>query len=312
MKIKRLLSALTAIVCISASSALSASAEQNEVITIDGYDYEYWEDPSYSDTTFVPDGNGGFDASWSTDSYCFFSKGLIKTKPNSCNYNVSYDISLNVETNPEIKGDNSIVCAYAYYSEPMTFFYVTDSYTDEYPLTFDKDDMKYIGNYTSNGNTYDIYYERIIQRSIAGYETKFDQFFSVRRDGKIEGNSAELKGSINMKDSFDAIEKAGYKLGTPDVISMNVEAFRCKGSAKLKSCEITEITDSEPDIIAGDLNGDERVDSFDVVLCRQEIVNVQNDSKVNVLADIDKNGKVQVNDLVLIANFVLGKKTYIS
>ena len=109
MKIKRLLSALTAIVCISASSALSASAEQNEVITIDGYDYEYWEDPSYSDTTFVPDGNGGFDASWSTDSYCFFSKGLIKTKHNSCNYNVSYDISLNVETNPEIKGDKSIV-----------------------------------------------------------------------------------------------------------------------------------------------------------------------------------------------------------
>ena len=88
MKIKRLLSALTAIVCISASSALSASAEQNEVITIDGYDYEYWEDTSYSDTTFVPDGNGGFDASWSTYSYCFFSKGLIKTKPNSCNYNV--------------------------------------------------------------------------------------------------------------------------------------------------------------------------------------------------------------------------------
>ena len=66
------------------------------------------------------------------------------------------------------------------------------------------------------------------------------------------------------------------------------------------------------DLIAGDLNGDERVDSFDVVLCRQEIVNVQNDSEVNVLADIDKNGKVQVNDLVLIANFVLGKKTYIS
>ena len=58
----------------------------------------------------------------------------------------------------------------------------------------------------------------------------------------------------------------------------------------------------------GDLNGDGRLDSFDLILFRKELVDLEKQANHSSLADMDGDGKTQVNDLVLISNFVLGKK----
>ena len=60
--------------------------------------------------------------------------------------------------------------------------------------------------------------------------------------------------------------------------------------------------------VKGDLNGDGRLDSFDLILFRKELVGPEKQANHSSLADMDGDGKTQVNDLVLISNFVLGKK----
>ena len=63
-------------------------------------------------------------------------------------------------------------------------------------------------------------------------------------------------------------------------------------------------------VIPGDLNFDERVDTFDVILSRQALLSSSNgniDSKILKAADIDGDGDFKVNDLVQLMNYTLGK-----
>ena len=60
--------------------------------------------------------------------------------------------------------------------------------------------------------------------------------------------------------------------------------------------------------ILGDINGDERVDSFDVAAARKAVISQKfSDSRAEKAADVDKNGKFEAADLVQIQKFVLGK-----
>lgn len=60
-------------------------------------------------------------------------------------------------------------------------------------------------------------------------------------------------------------------------------------------------------LIYGDINYDGRIDAFDVALARMILVGNYNDAAGRKAADADRNGTFEVNDLVLIAEFVLGK-----
>ncbi|MBR4362933.1 MAG: family 43 glycosylhydrolase [Ruminococcus sp.] len=71
-------------------------------------------------------------------------------------------------------------------------------------------------------------------------------------------------------------------------------------------------TPPDEPVLPGDLNFDERVDTFDVIAARQALIINMNDGgkvdeKVLRAADVDANGSYQVNDLVQLMNFVLGK-----
>lgn len=59
--------------------------------------------------------------------------------------------------------------------------------------------------------------------------------------------------------------------------------------------------------IRGNVNGDGRVDAFDVVLERKAIINTFAGSATPKAADVDGDGSVSVNDLVLLSQYVLGK-----
>ncbi len=64
-------------------------------------------------------------------------------------------------------------------------------------------------------------------------------------------------------------------------------------------------------VIPGDINSDGRVDTFDLVLARKGIIDGFKDKTAEKAADVDKSGKFEVNDLVALNNFILGKnKTF--
>lgn len=308
---KRSVSAVTAALCLSAAFPPALLNANAGTTTVGGYDYECWTDMDSDKYTFTPNDNGGFDASWEFSSDGFFSKGLIdSSKPKSKNYCISYDVSSSVD--PDTAADNycSFICAYGYSLDPHSTFMITDSFIGVPFVGTENSSFKKVGELTSNGEHYDLYYYKYIQRSIAGEQYEIEQFYSMRKGAETDAAEINRKGTINFGDHLNAFEKLGYKIGDIDRISFNVEAYKCSGSAKLKSCEITELTGetTEPEEIKGDLNNDMRVDSFDVVLCRRELIKAADNAGVNMLADMDSNGKVQINDLVLISNFVLGKK----
>lgn len=72
------------------------------------------------------------------------------------------------------------------------------------------------------------------------------------------------------------------------------------------------VTVDEP-VTLGDLNFDERVDSFDVIIARQTLIRSLNDggqpidTKVLKAADVDGSGDFKVNDLVQLLNYTIGK-----
>lgn len=60
-------------------------------------------------------------------------------------------------------------------------------------------------------------------------------------------------------------------------------------------------------IILGDINFDETIDSLDMVLARKGLVNSFSDAAERVSADVDQSGEYNVNDAVLIQQFILGQ-----
>jgi glucuronoarabinoxylan endo-1,4-beta-xylanase len=59
--------------------------------------------------------------------------------------------------------------------------------------------------------------------------------------------------------------------------------------------------------LQGDTNNDGRIDSLDVVKCRKALLNSFSGGSVDRLTDIDGNGATEINDLVLLTRYVLGK-----
>ena len=58
--------------------------------------------------------------------------------------------------------------------------------------------------------------------------------------------------------------------------------------------------------VRGDLNNDGVIDSYDVIFCRQNVITMFTGGQTNMLGDVDGDGSVQVNDLVLLHKYVLG------
>ncbi|MBQ8961539.1 MAG: endo-1,4-beta-xylanase [Ruminococcus sp.] len=62
-------------------------------------------------------------------------------------------------------------------------------------------------------------------------------------------------------------------------------------------------------MIPGDIDGDERITVFDVIAGRDGLINGFSDNIAARCADVDQSGKYEINDLVLIQQFVLRKIT---
>lgn len=73
---------------------------------------------------------------------------------------------------------------------------------------------------------------------------------------------------------------------------------------------VTTPQDPSNDFIYGDLNYDSKVDAFDMVLMRQEIINNELDRDAKRRADLDANGKVEIADAIQLQKFLLTGESF--
>ncbi len=252
------------------SAPVIASAE--DIISRGGYDYEYWS--STDDfLKFDVDENGVMIGSWYSNESCFFAKGLIKNKPVSNNYTVTYDVSINFGPvqNASAYGAYTSLCAYGILSDPPAEIFLIDYDSNPGIYRGEGDGPSWyqethkvnytpLGSFESNGNTYDLYTLKGIDHTIDGSYT-YDKYISVRRSGEMKdryelnqpwGSTTEYSdyaGAIDVGAHLDAFEKAGKPIGDLIRLSFNIESFCSGGEVKLNSCEITKNPEDNSDPI---------------------------------------------------------------
>ena len=246
---KRIISAGTAAICFAAAVPtvpLTANAVNNKITSYEGYDYEYWTDSNDNAVSFDIDKKGGFDAEWDANGNCFFAKGLIYQKPISNNYKIDYDLSVNFAPVQNEASDvaSTYVCAYGYLKDPAAeFFFMDCGYN--LPSYGTMENCTSLGSVDIDGKTYDLYTQKRYGHTIDG-SFSYPVYLSVRRGGEMKCSSDpdseknSYSGQIDVGAHFYALEELGQAVGDLDRLSLNVESYRCSGTAKLNSCEITE------------------------------------------------------------------------
>ncbi|MCR4796400.1 MULTISPECIES: carbohydrate binding domain-containing protein [Ruminococcus] len=121
-------------------------------------------------------------------------------------------------------------------------------------------------------------------------------------DGKSSGDYVQL-----VNKNYKLPEGSGYILyvetetGTDD-FSVD-EVIIAKAGAQTGA-------ETPAEAIQGDFNGDEVIDSFDLVSARKALISYTTGSALSVsmtAADVDGDGSFAVNDLVLLSKFILGQ-----
>lgn len=204
------------------------AADQQELGTKDGYDYELWNQNYQGTATMNVGSNGAFTCSWSGIENCLFRTGkkLGSTKKYG-DYNGMY-VDYDVDYEP--KG-NSYMCIYGWTENPTVEYYIVEAWGSWRPPGATNS----LGTVEANGNKYDIYRtQRVNQPSIHGTET-FYQYWSVRQDNPAVNNAkTHIEGRISISKHFDAWSKAGLDMtGTMYEVALNIEGYQSNGSASV-------------------------------------------------------------------------------
>jgi len=225
-----LVSMLIAAACFfTAPVPKTAAADQQQIGTKDGYDYELWNQWGQGNAEMQVGSEGAFSCSWNGIENCLFRTGkkLEKTKKYS-----EYDgIYIDYDVEYEPKG-NSYMCVYGWTENPTVEYYIVEAWGSCRPPGATNS----LGTVEANGNKYDIYKTvRENQPSIHGTET-FNQYWSVRQDNPAQNNvKKEISGRISVSKHFEAWEKAGLDMsGTMYEVALNIEGYQSNGSANVK------------------------------------------------------------------------------
>lgn len=198
-----------------------AMITENELGTIDGYDYELWKDHGTTDMTLT--GGATFTCNWSNINNALFRIGK------------KFDCTKNWDELGEITVDygadyypvgNSYLCVYGWTRDPLVEYYVVQSWGNWRPPG-----AAAIATVEIGDSTYDIYEtERVNQPSIDGTRT-FKQYWSVRKGKRTED-------AICLTDHFRVWEEQGLELGKLYEVALTVEGYQSSGTAKIYRNEI--------------------------------------------------------------------------
>ncbi len=123
------------------------------------------------------------------------------------------------------------------------------------------------------------------------------------RIGGIDGTKI---GEIDIKSTGDWQKWTTLNCKIEKVTGVHDVYFVFKGGESyLYNINWWRLNLPEAEVIKGDLNGDSVVDTFDLVLMRQAVIN--GDADIFEAADIDDSGEIDENDLKLHSDFLMGK-----
>jgi len=127
----------------------------------------------------------------------------------------------------------------------------------------------------------------------------------------------ECKQIITMPHSFGkcestdesehsiSCEMCGYTISSPHSLTEWQDNGNAERIRKCIDCDYSEI--EKVHYISGDINGDNVIDSFDLVIAKQRLNKDFLNSAEFASADINQDGKFDINDVILLQDFILGK-----
>ena len=204
-----------------AETELPLLITENELGTIDGYDYELWKDSGTTEMSI--NGGGLFSCKWSGINNALFRIG----RKFDCTQTWEEIGTISVDYGAEYAPvGNSYLCVYGWTREPLVEYYVVQSWGNWRPPGAEA-----IASVDIGGATYDIYEtQRLNQPSIDGTQT-FQQYWSVRK-GKC------TEAVICLTDHFAAWQEQGLELGKLYEVALTVEGYQSSGAANIYRNEI--------------------------------------------------------------------------
>lgn len=210
--------------------------------THDGFFYSFWsEGGGQASMTLGPQGN--YSTTWTNIQNFTAGKGW---KTGSRNKVICYEGSYN-------GGSNGFLAVYGWTTNELIEYYVVENHGQWRPPG-NTSDIESMGTVYSDGDTYDIYRsKRVDKPSIIGNAT-FYQFWSVRRNKRSSG-------TVTFANHVDAWEKTGLKLGTTwDYQIMESEGYGSTGSSNITVWECVSCSAPVPTVSSPTVNyevGDE-------------------------------------------------------
>lgn len=283
----------------------------------DGLDWELWYSNGGNNDKGTGEmeltGNGGYIAEWdNVESY--FARTGIKWEYEYDDADDTYkyydwrdrgDIVINYDVDYRPDGGSTLgVYGCSNYYNYDFEFYIVENYYD-----FSTDGFEYVDAVEVDGVTYDFY--KYVQQNIDG--TTYRKYFNIRRD-----EDKCSSGAINVSKHLYEWLKRGLEVTSYiQETSLYVEGYNSSGYAEVKKNFITlggvpvnekvSVDYSVNSHSRGDINNDGRVDVFDVISMRKAIVESMTSQYNCAAADIDGNGKLAMNDIVILSRYVLGK-----
>ena len=204
-----------------AETELPLLITENELGTIDGYDYELWKDSGTTEMSI--NGGGLFSCKWSGINNALFRIG----RKFDCTQTWEEIGTISVDYGAEYAPvGNSYLCVYGWTREPLVEYYVVQSWGNWRPPGAEA-----IASVDIGGATYDIYEtQRLNQPSIDGTQT-FQQYWSVRKGKRTED-------VICLTDHFAAWQEQGLELGKLYEVALTVEGYQSSGAANIYRNEI--------------------------------------------------------------------------
>ena len=194
---------------------------ENELGTVDGYDYELWKDNGTTEMSI--NGGGLFSCKWSGINNALFRIGRKFDCTQSWEEIGTISVDYGADYAPV---GNSYLCIYGWTREPLVDYYVVLSWGNWRPPGAEA-----IATVDIGGSTYDIYEtERINQPLIDGTQT-FPQYWSVRKGKRTED-------VVCLTDHFVAWQEQGLELGKLYEVALTVEGYQSSGAANIYRNEI--------------------------------------------------------------------------
>lgn len=205
----------------SSASEVPVTVTENELGTVDGYDYELWKDLGTTEMTLT--GDGTFTCEWSEINNALFRIGRKFDCTQIWQEIGPIEIDYGAEYFPV---GNSYLCIYGWTREPLVEFYVVQSWGNWRPPG-----AAAIATVEIGDSTYDIYEtQRVNQPSIDGTQT-FQQYWSVRKGKRTED-------TVALGEHFRIWEELGLELGKLYEVALTVEGYQSSGVAKVYRNEI--------------------------------------------------------------------------